>query len=353
MSVQEFECPSCGAKLKWDAVEQKMKCDYCDNVYDIATLEEFQREESEQPAQEYNWGEYAATEEISGLKTYICQSCGGAITVDEASAASSCPYCDSPVVLDDNVAGMLKPDIIVPFRKTREEAQAALRKFCKRKPLLPPAYLSESRIEEIKGVYVPFWLYDCNAAGKMRYEATKVKHWSDDAFDYTRTEHYMVIREGTAGFDDVPVKGSSKLEEEYMEAIEPFEACEGTFFKPAYLSGYMADRYDIDSVEAQPRANERIREGMEQLLGDTVSGYSTVAVKSSSVRLETGRIRYAMLPVWILSTRYRGRVYKFAMNAQTGKLVGELPISWRKFWGIFGGITAAVTIIGTVIQLFL
>jgi len=353
MGAQDFKCPACGAKLKWSAGEQKMKCDYCDNVYDVATLEEFEREESEQSSEDYAWDPYSNTEQVSGLRTYVCQSCGGAITLDESTAAGSCPYCDSPVVLDNNVTGMLKPDLIIPFKKTKDEAQQAMKKFCKGKPLLPPTFISESRIEDVKGLYVPFWLYDCGAAGKMRFDATKVKRWSTDEFDYTKTEHYMVIREGGAMFDDVPVNGSSKVEARYMEAIEPFDTAEGVPFQGGYLSGYLADKYDIDSSAAQPRANERIKAGMEELLRGTVVGYTDVIVQSSQMRLDTGKIRYAMLPVWILSTRYRGKVYKFAMNAQTGRFVGELPISWGKFWGIFAGITAAVTVIGTVIQMLL
>lgn len=353
MSVKEFKCPGCGAKLKWDAQEQKMKCDYCDNIYDIATLEEFGQEEAENPADQYVWDPYSGSGEVDGVKTYICKSCGGEISVSTDSAASSCPYCDSPVVLDGNVSGMLRPDLIIPFKKTKEEAQAALRKFCKGKPLLPPTFVSEHRIEEIKGLYVPFWLYDCGAAGKTRYDATKVKTWSTQDFDYTKTEHYMVIREGTAQFDNVPVNGSSQMEARYMEAIEPFDVTQGVDFQAAFLSGYLADKYNIDSVDAQPRANERVKSGMEELLENTVVGYDTVTRQSGSVRLETGKIRYAMLPVWILSTNYRGKIYKFAMNAQTGRFVGELPISWRKFWGIFALITGIVTVLGTVIQLFL
>lgn len=353
MGVQEFKCPGCGAKLKWNAAEQKMKCDYCDNTYDIATLEEFEQEENSAPVEEYAWDPYNAPGEVTGLKTYICQSCGGAITVSDDSAATSCPYCDSPVVLNNNVTGMLQPDLIIPFTKTKEEAQNALRKFCKGKPLLPPTFVSEHRIEEIKGLYVPFWLYDCDAAGKMRFDATKVKKWSTDEFDYTRTEHYMVVREGEAGFADVPVNGSDKIEACYMEAIEPFDVSAGKHFQQAYLSGFLADKYNVDSVAAQPRANERVKNGMQELLRNTVVGYDTVSTKSTNMHLNTGRIRYAMLPVWVLSTNYRGKIYKFAMNAQTGKFVGELPVSWRKFWAIFAAISVGVGIIGTLLQLFM
>lgn len=353
MDLKQFKCPGCGAKLKWDADEQKMKCDYCDNAYDIGTLEEFEREESESPKDDYSWTPYTNSSEINGLKTYVCQSCGGEISASGEAAATSCPYCDSPVVLDGNVSGVLKPDLIIPFKKSKEEAQEALRKFCKGKPLLPPNFVSENRIQEIKGIYVPFWLYDCDAGGKVRYDATKVKRWSTADFDFTKTEHYMVIREGTAAFDDVPVKGTVNLEPRYMEAIEPFDTHSGMQFDPAYLSGFLAEKYTVDSVEAQPRANERVKAGMELLLRNTVVGYDTVSKQSSSMHLDTGEIRYAMLPVWILSTKYRGKTYKFAMNAQTGRFVGELPISWRKFWGIFSLITGIVTVIGTVILLFL
>ncbi len=351
--MAEYKCPACGAALKWDSAEQKMKCDYCGNTYDVATLKEFNTEEAEQPADDYAWTPYEEAGEVSGMRTYVCQSCGGAITAGEDSAATSCPYCDSPVVLSKNVSGLLRPDVIIPFKKSKEDAQEALKKFCRRKPLLPPSFVSEHRVEEIKGIYIPFWLFDCDAAGKMRFDATKVKKWSSGGFDYTKTEHYMVIREGNAFFDDVPVNGCGQMDSRYMEAIEPFDVKKGVEFQPEYLSGYLADKYNIDSTVAQPRANERIKAGIEQLLRGTVVGYDTVTAQSSSVKLQTGEIRYAMLPVWILSTKYRGKVYKFAMNAQTGRFVGELPVSWRKFWGIFGIITAAITVIGTVIQMFL
>lgn len=353
MSVKDYKCPGCGAKLKWNAEEQKMKCDYCDNTYDIETLEEFEKEESEQAADNYSWTPYVGNGDVEGMRTYVCESCGGEISAPMDQAATKCPYCDSPVILNENVQGVLKPDLIIPFSRTKEEAQNALKKFCKGKPLLPARFISENHIEEVKGLYVPFWLYNCDADGKMRFDATKVKRWSTDDFDYTKTEHYMVIREGGAAFDNVPVNGSSNVEARYMEAIEPFEAEEGKNFQDAYLSGFLADKYNISSEDAQPRANERIKKGMEVLLRNTVVGYDTVTTQTSNCRLQTGNVRYAMMPVWILSTRYRGKVYKFAMNGQTGKFVGELPVSWRKFWGIFALITGVVTALGTVLQIFM
>lgn len=354
MSVQEFKCPCCGAPLKWGEGEQKMKCAYCDNIFDAETIEEYADEQASAPEDRIEWDEYSSSGELSeGVAFYVCNSCGGNITVGDTAAASSCPYCDSPVVIDSSVSGTLKPDVIIPFKLGKDKAMSAMRGFCKGKLLLPSDYISESRLEEVKGVYVPFWLFDCSADAKACYDATRVKRWKEGNTEYTKTDHFMVIREGSADFECVPVDGSSTIDDDYMEAIEPFDMADGVDFKTAYLSGFLADRYDIDSEGAQPRANARVSGGMAQLLRGTVSGYASVVQQNKSVHVSGGKIRYAMLPVWILSTKYKGTIYRFAMNAQTGKFAGELPISKRKTAAVFAAVTAGVTVIGSIISLFL
>ncbi len=354
MSVQEFKCPACAAALKWGSGEQKLKCEYCDNTYDIETLREFTAEEAEAPVEEYAWQPYEDLGDVdSGIKSYICKSCGGQITGEETTAATHCPYCDSPVVLNNNVSGMLKPDFIIPFKVSKDQAMEALGKFCLNKPLLPKDFVSENRLEEITGLYVPFWMFDAKANAKIRYEATKSQHWTEGDYDVTRTDYFMVIREGGAAFDYVPVDGSTKMDDTYMEAIEPFDITQSVDFEMAYLSGFLADKYDVSSDDSKPRANQRVKTGIEMLMRNTVVGYETVIPKNTSVMLEEGKINYAMLPVWILSTNYKGKIYRFAMNGQTGKFVGELPVSWAKFWAFFFGITGGIALIATLIQAFL
>ena len=225
----------------------------------------------------------------------------------------------------------------------------ALANFCLHKPLLPKDFVSENRLEEISGLYVPFWLFDAEADAKIRYEATKSEHWTEGDYDVTRTNYFMIIREGGAAFDFVPVDGSQKMDDAYMEALEPFDISEGVEFNMGYLSGFLADKYDISSDDSKPRANQRVKNGIRSLMRDTVRGYETVIEKNTSVMLTDGKISYAMLPVWMLSTNYKGKIYRFAMNGQTGKFVGELPISWAKFWAFFAGIAGGVTLLGTII----
>lgn len=148
------------------------------------------------------------------------------------------------------------------------------------------------------------------------------------------------------GFDDVPVNGTSKLAGDLMESIEPFDMSGSVDFQTAYLAGYLADKYDIDAESSVGRANERVKKCTENAFSSTVQGYTTVIPEFSSVRLHNGKVRYALLPVWILNTTWNGQKYTFAMNGQTGKFVGNLPTDRAAFWRWFGALTA---IIGSVI----
>ena len=140
-------------------------------------------------------------------------------------------------------------------------------------------------------------------------------------------------------FLNIPVDGSSKMPDDLMESIEPFDFGEAVDFQTAYLAGYLADKYDVTMEESIPRANERIKHSAEDTLKDTVQGYTTVRAQYSSVRLNSGVSKYALYPVWILNTDYKGEKYTFAMNGQTGKFIGNLPIDKAKLFALFAGVS--------------
>ncbi len=203
-------------------------------------------------------------------------------------------------------------------------------------------FRSQNHIDEIKGVYVPFWLYDSDADAQLRFTATRTRFWSDDDYDYTETSYYSVRRDGVLGFDAVPVDGSSKMADDLMESIEPFTMQDAVPFKTAYLAGYVADKYDVDAQKSIQRANERIRQSTEDAFTQTVTGYDSVKMENSSIQLHGGKAKYALFPVWVLSTSWQGNNYIFAMNGQTGKFVGNLPVdkAAARKWTL--GLTAAV-----------
>lgn len=344
----EYKCPACAGKLEFNSGVQKMKCPYCDSEFDMAALQEFdQALEENSKGDDMSWDTGAGGEwsedETSGMGVYRCKSCGGEIVADATTAASSCPYCDNPVVMTGSFAGDLKPDCVIPFKLDKEAAKAALNKHLEGKRLLPKVFRDQNHIDEIKGLYVPVWLFDAEADASIQYKAEKVVRRSDNKFNYVETSYFSAVRKGKLNFELVPVDGSTKMEDELMESIEPFNFSDSVPFQTAYLSGYLADRYDVSADESIERANERIKNSTEKIFAETVKGYNSVKKESGSIRLNNGKAKYALYPVWILNTTWNGNKYTFAMNGQTGKFVGDLPIDNGAAAKWFAGIAAGVT----------
>ena len=239
--------------------------------------------------------------------------------------------------------GALRPDLVIPFKLDKEAAKASLKAYYKGKKLLPRVFAEENHIDEIKGIYVPFWLFDTNPDANMRYRATRVRAWADAQYNYTETSYYSVLRGGNLRFEAVPVDGSTKMDDNIMESLEPFNLDDAVDFQTAYLAGYLADKYDVDAEQSIERANARIKSSTEQNFARTVVGYSSVMPEASNVRFNSGKARYAMYPVWLLNTTWNGQRYTFAMNGQTGKFVGDLPVDKKLFGLWFGGIAAGVS----------
>ena len=340
----QYKCPCCGGRLEFDSGLQKMKCPYCDTTFDVETLEGYDDALKQDAKDDMHWDAAQQPWDDVQMGVYTCKSCGGELVCDESTAATACPFCGNPIVLTGRLSGDLKPDYVIPFKLDKKAAEAALRNHMKGKRLLPNLFRSENRISEVKGVYVPFWLFDADADAHIRYHATRIRTWSDRDYDYTETQHYAILRSGDLSFTHVPVDGSSRMPNDLMESIEPFDFSSAVDFQTAYLSGYLADRYDVNADDSIGRANERVKKSTESVFASTVVGYHTVVPESTSVRLANGRVRYALYPVWLLNTVWNGKTFSFAMNGQTGKFVGDLPVDKGKKWRWFGlvsGIAAA------------
>ena len=337
-----------------------MKCPYCESEFDVQTLQNMdaQLNYTNQPDQ-FKWASASgeAQWDVSeGMNVFVCNSCGGEIVGDANTAATSCPYCGNPVVMAGRLAGDLKPDFVIPFKLDKNAAKNALKQYVGKKKFAPNTFKSENRLEEIKGIYVPFWLFDSDAQASVSYDATRVRTWSDSKYDYTETSHFDVFRAGNMRFMNIPVDGSSKMPDELMESIEPFNFNEAVNFQTAYLAGYLADKYDVTMEQSIGRANERIKASCEDTLRDTVNGFATVTTKNSFVQTQNGLAKYALYPVWILNTDYKGEKLTFGLNGQSGKIVGDIPVSKAKLAGLFAGITAVATplifLVGRLFEIF-
>jgi DNA-directed RNA polymerase subunit RPC12/RpoP len=314
--------------LEFNSEVQQMKCPYCDSEFSIEAMQEHDAALDAAEGDKLEWETSQDTwseEEAAGMKVYKCQSCGGEIVADETTGASKCPYCDNPVVMTGQFSGDLKPEFIIPFKYDKEAAKKALTAHFQGKKLLPSVFKDQHKIDEIKGVYVPVWLFDANATASISYKAKKVKRWSDNDYDYVKSDFFMVKRAGKIAFEQVPVDGSTKMDDKLMESIEPFDFKGAVPFQPAYMAGYLADKYDVGAEESIQRANDRVRHSVEQAFRETVTGYEGVETEHTSIQLDNAKAKYAMYPVWLLNISWNGQNYPFAMNGQTGKFVGDLP----------------------------
>lgn len=329
-TLQEYKCPCCSGAIAFDSTLQKMKCPFCDTEFDMETLAGYDNDLSGDRADEMHWENTAGTgwqdNEEENLRSYVCKSCGGEIMADANTAATSCPFCGNPVVMMGQFSGSLKPDLVIPFKLDKKAAKRKLAAHLNGKRLLPKVFKDQNHIDEIKGVYVPFWFFNTDANASVRYRATRVRGWSDSEYNYTETQHFSVMREGTLGFDNVPVDASSKMEDDLMESIEPYDLSQAVDFQTAYLAGYLADKYDVSAEESIERANARVKQSTEKAFAATVTDYSSVRTENCSIRLQGGKTKYALCPVWLLTTNWNGKKYTFAMNGQTGKFVGDLPV---------------------------
>ena len=348
-SIQEYKCPCCGGAIAFDSTLQKMKCPFCDTEFEMEALEGYDKELKSDQADDMRWETNAGNEwqagETEGLYTYVCKSCGGEIVGDENTGATSCPFCGNPVVMMEQFSGSLKPDCVIPFKLDKKAAKEALQKHYMGKRLLPKIFKDENHIDEVKGVYVPFWLFDAEADADIRYKATKIRSWSDSNYDYTETSYYAVHRSGSLSFENIPVDGSEKMADDLMESLEPFDFSEAVDFQTAYLAGYLADKYDVDAQQSAERANERIRKSAEDAIYETVKGYTTVTKETGSIQLQNGKVTYALFPVWLLSTTWNGQNYLFAMNGQTGKMVGDLPLDKAAYKKWLFGLTGSIGVV--------
>lgn len=341
-----------------------MVCDYCDSVFEVAEIEELYKDQnaaaaehaSSEPKDGWGFDNSELIGENSGVKAYNCPSCGAELICDETTAATSCPYCGNPTIIPASLSGALRPDYVIPFRLDREAAKNAMREHFNGKKLLPKMFEEDNRLEEIKGVYVPFWFFDAQSRAEADYTGTKVRTWSDRDYNYTETNYFRLERCGRAMFDNIPVDGSEKMSDELMQSLEPFDFSQAVEFKTSYLSGFFADRYDVPPENCVETANRRVRESSLRLLYSTTGGYLSVTQNSGRVRVSNGKAKYALLPVWILNSTWNGEKFLFAMNGQTGKFIGDLPVDnklawkYRLIWG--GGIALALTAAEFLLKMF-
>ena len=375
--ITVYQCPACTGPLSFDGKIGKLKCEYCGSTYTAQEIEALYADknksaaaadaEAHKKADEAEAAAKAAASAAGGasgasgasgaagaydtsswgsdaahMRAYNCTTCGAELICDETTAATSCPYCGNPSVIPGKFAGVDRPDYVIPFKVDKKQAVSSFKEYYKGRLLLPRSFESDNHIEEIKGVYVPFWMFSGEVAGRAQYEAIKEDRRRTGNEEIVRQEHYDVYREGTMSFSKIPVDASTKMPDDLMDSIEPFNYKEMRPFGMEYMPGYLANKYDVSKQECRKRADDRAVGSFRTALRNSVKNYNSVNVRQQSEKITPEKTEYGMLPVWLLSSNWQGKTYLFAMNGQSGKMIGDLPVSKPKLAAWVVGVFAAV-----------
>lgn len=340
-SSTQMCCPNCGGTLEFDPAVGKLKCIYCDSVY---TEEEcaafFKEKESSEKAKQSgsDWGSDAA-----GMKAYSCSYCGAEILTDANTGATRCPYCGNTTIIEAQFSGAAKPDYVIPFAFNKTQAMDKYKEYYEKKKLLPKAFLEGNKVEEIQGVYVPFWLFDGAVTIDADYEAADRQ---DTSTEIVR-KIYSAKRRGTISFKNVPADASKRMPDDIMDSVEPFKFDELKNFNMMYLPGFLAEKFDVKGDDDLERAEKRVVSTAKQKTKETVK-HDEVKEKKGTFDVNYTNKKYALLPIWYLTTNWNGKQWNFAMNGQTGKFTGDLPVDYAKLGGLTG---IAAVIAGVLIWL--
>lgn len=357
----QYKCPKCAANMEFDAGSGRLSCAFCGHNIDIQEYAKENGGEYEPGAAEDNiseeMGDYREVHEEKSdnfydeesVVGYCCENCGAELVVTDDTTATKCSFCGSAMILSDRMKGKRAPVKVIPFRVAKEDAIEGFKKWCKRGLITPNDFMTADRIGDIAGIYVPFWLFDIAGQGEVEADCTRVSHYSSGDYNVTATKHYKVWRKVDLDYDCIPVDASEKMPDDLMDKLEPFYYEDIKPYSSMYLPGYVAEGYNYTDDDLLPRVQERVSKYMDDYAKETMKGYDSVRISERSYNIMKKKADYALLPVWMINYNYRNGEYMFAMNGDTGKVVGKPPISKVKalawFLGVGGGLFAILRLI--------
>jgi len=349
MTTIAYKCPCCSAPLAFSGASGKLECASCGNSYDTDALDAMYLTQNSGGVQfDLPTGTFDEAD-AQVMQAYVCKGCGAELITEDTTTATECPYCGSPTIIPDRIEGGIKPELVVPFTVTKEQAQQQFEDYFKGKRLLPNIFRnSRNRISEMRKLYVPYWLFDCDAYANIVYDAEKKETHREGDWEITRTEYYVVRRKGGMAFERIPVDASAKLDNKISESVEPYDLSAAMEFNSALLAGALADHADVNANECEARAVERVENSVLNAMRNTVVGYSSVSERSRSIIAEGGKVMPVLLPIWLITTEKDGHTYTFAINGQTGKLTCDVPADKKKSFAWGGGVFAGVFGLGAL-----
>ena len=342
--TRKYQCPNCGVAMEFQPDTQDLHCEYCHSSFTLKQMERMERELAEALAEakigsenstklpaeikEENAEVVGDTDPMMQMTILRCQSCGAELAVDGTEASTFCAFCGQATVVIDRLEGWLKPDYIIPFQVTKEEAEQKIREKVSKGRFIPWK-IRHFKTERLRGIYIPFWLYD-------------VYYADDQIWSYKKRVGKSNVtkkcrRAAECKFHDVPVDASKQMPDGASQRLEPYDLKGLKKFNPAYLAGFYSNRFDVMKEDATPiavtRAGEMYDERMQVEMG--IDYPESPSMDLSRSMGEAINPRYALMPAWFLTFRQEGKPFNIMVNGQTGKVVCAMPFVKKKAITLF------------------
>lgn len=321
--VIQYKCPDCGADMTFDSKTGKLYCGSCGHS---EVIENYEVEDFKPFEEKFHTSAFEGDE----VNQYQCNSCGAILLTDKDTTATTCSFCGAPVVLGDRLQGALAPSQVIPFSISKKDAEAAFKKWCRHGIFMPKDFKQADRIKSLTGMYVPFWLYDVQGQGEAFVHCTRIRKHEEGSYIVTKTSHYDVYRKIDTRYINIPADASEKMPDTLMDKLEPFDYTNMKKFNTPYLAGFISEKYNYTDKEMFPRAQKRVNSYMDDYISSSIAGYSSVNIINRDYDIRQRSAEYVLFPVWMVYYDYDNLEYTFAMNGQTGKIVGTPPLSKSK-----------------------
>lgn len=334
-SANSVKCPNCGSNLVFDPIRGECICSNCGGVFDPSTLDKIGAFGFVNPERDYD-GTIEISKDDAERVEIVCNSCGAQIVTDKNTASTFCAFCGSPALVSRRLTREFKPDYIIPFKFDKEKAISLFEEHCATVSHLPKSFKSKKILEKMTGLYVPTWIISTDVEVNVAGKGNKGR-MVDEVYTETHANtlsNYTMLTFGKVKFrlNNVPFDGEIKIPNRLMAACEPFDYSELIKFRPEYLQGYFAEKYDEQPLDMTDRIYKRLDRYAFSVCEKITFGYDTFVpdTNASYTSYNNQNIKYALLPCWFLNIEFDGKSYQYIVNGQTGKVAGDFP--YAKGW---------------------
>ncbi len=344
-----FPCEGCGADLQFEIGKQELKCPYCGFVkslefkpdavvaeQDVLAMLDRLKQLRKQGVQDQQ-----QTSEVR------CESCGGQVVFSGALTSTECPYCASPIQRENIHTSELRVPVdgVLPFLIDHTRAAQELRAWVKALWFAPNDFKQKGVDGKFQGVYEPYWTFDFQTF--TRYDGQRGDHYyvtvgsGKDERQEQRTNWTFTSGQFPRFFDDILCFASNGLPTWMTQALEPWPLDQCQPFNQQFLAGFLARTYDVKLEDGLTEAKQRAESALTTEVRQRIGG-DEQRIDRQQTRYNAMTYKHLLLPLWLLAYRYKGKLYRVAINAGTGEVQGERPYSpWKIFFAVLAGILAA------------